>query len=139
MKNMEELINITPFDKGNPFRVPENYFEEFPDKIMERIHETKIKDVKPGYFLRKFLYPAAAVAAIIVFTLFVINYGNENLNVNDLAENQTDTADAASSFVKENYIIEAITIDEKDTIEGDDIINYLVDDNINENLIADAF
>ena len=37
----EEKMIMDRFGNGNPFRVPENYFNEFPQRIMKRIERQR--------------------------------------------------------------------------------------------------
>ena len=37
----EEKMIMDRFGNGNPFRIPENYFNEFPQRIMKRIERRR--------------------------------------------------------------------------------------------------
>lgn len=140
MNNKEQYPS---FNKENPFRVPENYFEELPEKIFENIlasEKTPVR-IKPVFGLKKSLAIAAAIAGLI----FLTYSGYYLINKSDNDQNQiayiNDTTDAEYSFVDENNIVDAISnvISENEEVEGDDIVNYLVEDDIDENLIAEAY
>jgi hypothetical protein len=142
MSNKEE--NNTLFNKENPFRVPENYFDTLSDRILDTISKSESTSIKPVYQIN--WIKQIAVAASIVGIIFVSYSGykffnkTENINNQEIAQ-IIDTTDAEYSFVDEDNIVEAITteIPVTENLEGDDIISYLVEDGVDENLIADAY
>jgi hypothetical protein len=140
MNNINE--NIDNLSKKNPFRVPENYFDKFSDKIFEKIELPEVAKEKTP-FLLVFKSQFAMAAGIIGFALLA--YGayyfiSDKTQVADKIAVVQDTTDAEYSFVEENHIIEALsTTTTKPKIEGDDIISYLVEDGVDENLIAEAY
>jgi len=81
----EKYNNINPEEsaheflkikKENNFQVPENYFEELPQKIQEKITRKKVRFL-PGSGFNLFTKPARIIAvgsllAIVVIGLFVI-------------------------------------------------------------------
>jgi hypothetical protein len=79
LSKMDDFKNIAPklseIKKGNPFSVPNNYFDDFNARLNTRIksHET-IK--KPNAFIR-YLKPAIGLAAglALVFTLVYRPFG----------------------------------------------------------------
>ncbi len=141
MNNNEENNNL--FNRENPFRIPDNYFDTLPDKIFSKIFQPESKPLKPKVYINwtKQIAVAAAVAGII----FMSYSGYRLLNNSDNNKQQVaqiiDTTDAVYSFVDENNIVEAMTTVKttSEKVEGDDIINYLVEDDVDENLIADAY
>lgn len=64
---------LETYRQKNPFVVPHNYFNELPDKVLERVKEDNHKSglyrhlsVIQNWRLREILRPALAVASIIV-------------------------------------------------------------------------
>jgi hypothetical protein len=72
---MDELKKIAPelskIKKDNPFRVPENYFEDFSARLHERMEVEKIGVPKNQNRVIQFLKPAIGLAAgfALIFTL----------------------------------------------------------------------
>jgi len=141
--NNKENIN---FNKENPFRTPEGYFENLSGKIMQKIGEPE-ETVRKVSAWRVFKTQFAVAAGIIGFALLAyysyhfISSNNSLLDKNNvIAVVAVDTTDAELSFVDESHIIEAIsTTTPKQEVNGDDLINYLIEDDIDENLIAEAY
>ena len=141
--NNKEKIN---FNKENPFRTPEGYFENLSGKIMQKIGEPE-ETVRKVSAWRVFKTQFAVAAGIIGFALLAyysyhfISSNNSLLDKNNvIAVVAVDTTDAELSFVDESHIIEAIsTTTPKQEVNGDDLINYLIEDDIDENLIAEAY
>jgi hypothetical protein len=88
------------FDKNkNPFKVPENYFENFNGRIMEQIthkEENKVKIVP----LWKKVLPWTAVAAALFGILFSVGlFDKTNVNPDKvLAEQKSDNIKSAGAY-----------------------------------------
>jgi len=98
--NEEELS----FPKGNPFDVPENYFNEFPVRIANLIEQNdspKIISISP--FRKAFVFIAYAAIVVVVcsigFTFLIPN-------------NPELTADDISEYMNQQGIIDELAIDE---------------------------
>ncbi len=99
-----ELNNSPKIETG--FKIPENYFEEFENKIMNQISEEEIKVIP---IFRKKNYWYAAVAAVFVLGISIpmyLNFSQKNTIVND-------------NYLTYNYIEDL-----------EDIEKYLTDDDI---------
>lgn len=94
-------------NKKNPFKVPENYFQDFNTKIMEQLpkQEIKVKKVIP---LWKKVLPLAVTIAACVAIIF----------------NVTPISDTKSKDIKQNqsYAKSTITEDEMFDIMEDQLI-----------------
>lgn len=139
---MDKLSNITPrfpkIRKKKPYRVPENYFEELPGRIQEAIHVQKeTEPVKP--FIFRVIRPRLAVAAsIIVFA--VIGYFGYKLIHSDNSAPELTSGEIAeyveyySSEIDEDLFIELLDENKLPKANfsdlSDEIITYLVDENI---------
>ena len=140
MNNSQENKNL--FSKENPFRVPENYFNSFPDKILERISESESISIKREYFFNwKSTFALAASIVGILFLSYTTYYVlNNPKNSKQQTTQIADVHDAEFSFVDENYLVDALTTTSTPIeVEGDDIISFLVEDGVDENLIAEAY
>lgn len=91
---MDELKKIAPelskIKKENPFRVPENYFEDFSARLQERLETEKMGVHKNQNKVIQFLKPAIGLAAgfALIFTLsywplriFTPNEQAENITI----------------------------------------------------------
>jgi hypothetical protein len=60
---------------GNPFKVPENYFDEVKRKIIASTSESEAMETKRGFFIRRrtYLEMAAAVAVLCILTFTAIH------------------------------------------------------------------
>jgi hypothetical protein len=94
-------INLENDQKINSgFKVPDNYFENFSENILNEITENKIKVIAINNDRRKWFYAAAAIL-IIGITLFGLNKFNSN-------NNQID------NLVLENYLTNHSAINDND-------------------------
>jgi len=103
----EELYLQEKVGKGTPFRVPEGYFEQLTSQVMSQLPDKPSHDdVQAGtrakvVMLRRWLYAAACVAAIVVLSLtFAFN------NRQDAADQRPLTATV--SAVDNDYMDEAV-------------------------------
>lgn len=59
--------------RENPFSVPENYFESFPERLRQRLHEDKPEVSTPWERFLMVVKPQLAAAAVIA-VLFIAGY-----------------------------------------------------------------
>lgn len=138
----DSIENNNLFKRENPFKVPDNYFENLSDRIFEKIHLEENIPLKPVYAFN--WKRSLSLAAAIVGITFISYTGYKYINRPTITDVQiaqiSDTTDPEFSFVDENLIVEALTTTGADLeVEGDDIISFLVDDDLDENLIAEAY
>lgn len=134
----------------NPFRVPDDFFEEQRKKINQRIAEQGNEDNHDGHRSRlsiKRLYPLLAAAAVILLLLAIYIIPLEktedyisNLSLEQLLEADPDFI----NYMDEDELLETLFADidveaiddygyeiQLDSdVNQDDIIEYLLDDNI---------
>lgn len=72
---------LTERANGNPFRVPEGYFNLLPQQIMDQLGT--VQEPKQQKFIIRFLKPALAIAAgfaiMVILTLFPLkNFRTDN-------------------------------------------------------------
>jgi len=108
-------------EKNNPFRVPENYFEDFHKDLMSRIPENNKAKVVP---LWRRIVPWSAVAAVVCGVIFSISYlGTDN------KQQLTDSNTGIEGSVQDIY---ASSYDE-------DYYLYLEDEVIRESYVDTFF
>lgn len=137
------------FSKENPFKVPVGYFENFAEKVMQQIDsETKLAPkISMWNTWKGRVAVAASVLIVSISSIGIYQYTQKpqinNINIAETAKVTitADTSDAELSFVDENQIVDVITTNNftEIKVEGDDIIEYLVDDDVDMNLIAEAY
>jgi len=137
--------------ENDPFRVPEGYFESVREKITERIEDANKKPPARDKVLR-ILRPALMLAAAMT-GLVIISYAGLRML---LPEKGADTgieyaeiSDYNLYGIDEATIINFLTEEETEELlpeqtEGDDneseeIVNYLLDNNIDYSTLLEQF
>ncbi len=143
------MYDLEKINKQNNFKIPNDYFDEFPTKIKNKI------DME-----RKFSWENLKFKPIISFSLsfaflfflwFTIlnnlnfeNFNNSDKNNNiskiDLDTNFVDEIYVYAENIKENTLINFLTEDtiKEENLEDDEIIEFLLEENFDEILIAES-
>jgi len=131
---MKELKEIP---KENPFKVPENYFNELEGRILAVTTGAEKAAVKKGRIrmLLPYLAAAASVAilAIIGYSVFFRGeYGTNRdmipeITVNDFTDNYLNDIDL---ITLEDKVAESGLFIERTGVSKGEIIDYLVSENI---------
>jgi hypothetical protein len=131
------MKTINDIPGKNPFKVPENYFEEVTRKILSETADVENRPSKRGLYLR--MMPLLSVAAsfaffvILSYTLVrIINAGNSNevFPVITLEEFSEEYLNDLNITDLEQNASEAVTYDDIPAVSQQDIIDYLILDNI---------
>ncbi len=85
---MKTKIRLEDISKTDPFRVPDNYFEQFNEEIMNRLPAIKTPEFRPVP-LREKVKPWVYLAAMFVGLFFIIQFLTKN------AGNQSGRSSAA--------------------------------------------
>jgi hypothetical protein len=137
---MEKLKNIPD---RNPFRVPENYFEEVNKKILASSAGTESESKKSGFYirLRPFLAVAASVAILIAVSYTAVRLFNHGSSKKDII-NGISFQEFSDSYLND---IDILTLEQNSDplvmsgkvpdLSKPEIIDYLLLENINENEI----
>lgn len=146
---MDELKEISPqlsgISKEKPFKVPEGYFEDFPQRLQDRIRDNTSVPVYHHRILALRPYLAAAiilVVAIISGTLIFRNpEGKEVLP--DLQTEISQVVEWELYSISEEDILEVmydeIYWDEtNDQDQSDEIIDFLMNEDIPIDVLLDA-
>lgn len=112
MKNKEDIINAR-HGKANPFCVPEGYFDNLTQQIMERLPEHHEKPQAKEVSLRKFMRPLAYAASLIVAVFTVTTLINQN-NMDDSENMMQMSASNANADTYSDDIVDYIMIDNMD-------------------------
>ena len=99
-------MKLEDLNKDNIFKVPDNYFENFPDRLQKRIEDKERQKKVPVIRLRTIVRMAAA-AAILIFAIYGINKINDNTTSVDEILSGISTEELV------NYLVESeISTDE---------------------------
>ena len=143
---MEDLSKIAPnlskIKKENNFKVPDNYFDDFPSIVQEKV------TTRSSSFVSRFLFfilKPQFIATFSILVIFFVTYSILNthketniLSSNDIAEyfeqNQSD--------YDEDLLIDVIVndpnIDISNNTDNDVIIDYLIDNDIDYSTLVNA-
>lgn len=147
MKDLNKITpNLSKIKKENPFRVPDQYFEELPGAIMERMKDAKYGQQR-GYRLWTSFRPHLAIAAtIIVFV--IISYASVKLLFSDSTDQEFSSLEIAeyieyySSDLDEILFYEVLDDIQEQELNAADyeevIINYLLDQDIDFQSIVEV-
>jgi hypothetical protein len=141
MKKTDENIEnqLRNHKKELPFRVPENYFETFADRLMARIEQEEQPSKKRSLYF--YLKPALMMAASFAFVMLLVyvpikkfypSTGKAYLTQQNI---KTDTVDSSAvvpvtliSYFTESQFMAAVTdmteLD-PDTISNDDLADFI--------------
>jgi len=146
--NIENLFGS--LKKENPFRVPENYFETFADRLTIRIKEEE----RTNNHRRRFIYfrPIMAIAAILVLAMLLIYVpstkllpsGSGNIAQNG-SENSIDDSvngiqgSLISNFSEEQLLAAFSALSDMDskTLSSDNLADYITANYSSYEILAD--
>ncbi len=125
---MNDIGNI---GKRNPFRVPENYFDNFTEDILERSSaKSSLKKRKIFSIKRPGLAVAAAVAGFLLISYLGLKIMLNGTPDNQLISNLSEYSEILSYDIDEYMIVDELSTDEvadlPSDITNDDIIDYLL-------------
>ena len=86
-------------NKNNIFKVPDNYFENFPDRLQKRIEETEQQKKVPVIRLRTIINIAAA-PVIFIFVIYGITKLNDSTTSADQLLSEISTEDLVDFLVE---------------------------------------
>ncbi len=93
-------MKLEDLNKDNIFKVPDNYFENFPDRLQKRIKESE-KHKKVPIIRLKTIINMAAAAAILIFAIYGITKINDNTTSADQLLSEISTEELI------NYLVES--------------------------------
>ena len=139
----KELRNIAPklhsIKKDSPFKVPEDYFENFARRIQDKISEEKNLSAyqRIAIAVKPMLKLAAAFVLLALFAYLITYFITDNTKNNDINYASNDQVNVSEQYILDNAentdIISVMNNDsttESNDIESDKIIDYLVNENV---------
>ncbi len=115
--------NLPEFLKEYPFSVPENYFEEFPGKLQNKINKEKRKK-SASFTLSLKIAASIIIIAVSAFVFTIIsNYADNHKQTENIEFDQIADIDN----IDEHTIIDIIIEEPNNTtgIDDNEIIEYL--------------
>jgi len=142
---MNELKNtgrgLSDIRKGNPFEVPDRYFEDFSARLNDRIHAEK-GNSKKDYALTWRPYAAAAillVVALLAGGYFLIN--NQGSKADRLFHTEiSQVVEQELYSISEETILEVLEVNTYETpagsaISSEEAIEYLMNEDLGEDIL----
>ncbi len=121
-------------EKNNPFRIPDNYFEEMSDTVITKVGlSSPIKKISFITALKPHLMLAAAMIGFAVISFLAIEFLIPNSESEKSEVNYAELTEYLSLEIDEasivNEMLKADLGNESD-ISTEDIIEYLIETNI---------
>lgn len=132
MKNLSDMKN------DQPFKVPENYFENLGDRIQERIEKEENPNGKNTFqVLKPYIWMAASVLGMALIIKFVITSSvPDNFEDFKISKNTT-VVDSPTNSTSIDITADDWAFDDLSETTSDEIIEYLSDYEIEpETLLA---
>jgi hypothetical protein len=138
MSNREHINkSLSALQKENPFRVPEGYFQNFPDRLNEHLKKGYQVPHRKKALLAIRYYAAAAILVIAVVLSGIAVFKNPKAETPDLTQEISMMIENNLYSFQEETIWEAIATSEN-TSFNDETMEYLINEDINENEIINA-
>ena len=143
MLKIESSPDFEASQLANPYKTPEGYFDSLPSIVQQRIYEqSKKKRILSGLFPQIFSNQvprfSLAIASLLLIVLFSIKYFNRTIKVEYVNSDQ-ETEQLESFYLSqldETVLLEAYS-EEQVTSDNNEIENYLIENNIDLNLISE--
>lgn len=155
--DLEDLApKLSGLKKENPFKVPDNYFDELPEIIQAKMNsvseENKMKGIRFIFSRTQNVITLAAASIVILLAIFILlrnDSGNTDyfsgITLENILEENPEMIESmedyllvdvmltASDYLEEENFIDNMDFDS--TLHTDDMINYLSDDEIETELL----
>jgi hypothetical protein len=102
----EEQYLSKRLSKGNPYKVPEEYFDHLSEQVMSRIDECEGAKVQKRHTIKKRLWAAAATVALVIGVSATLFFHQESIDVphgqslpSVFADNENDYFDDAADYL----------------------------------------
>ena len=142
MKEMDESNNIGPMlsgiKKGAPFSVPDGYFDHFQTKLKGAIHARESKRlIRYPYILRPYMAAAVLLIIALIAGTLVFRIDHSSRNERRFSAELSRVVELELYSISEETILEMMTTDQgsiqiQNPNGSEDMINYLLDEDLNE-------
>ncbi len=111
------------FGRELPFKVPEGYFNQFEEQLLDSLLEHKVeRKISISRYWRRIVSVAACVVAIVVSCAI---YFNKNVH-DDLRGHASVVSDYTSSSIYSDYVIDEYS--DYAMLDNEDFYSYVVDE-----------
>jgi len=143
-------INIEEIDKKNPFKVPDNYFENFSVRMADKISQAEAAKIPAAAHSwlqprRAAIFAFAGIAMILLIGIIFVNFRNKPLSSHEMIEAYKYSAiqdlsdEQLAQMITERQEEQQVKTDStRQANEKNEIIEYLSKENIDINTIIDA-
>ena len=117
--------NLEDIKMNNGFKIPDGYFENFENKIMNQIENEEPKVI--SIFRRKYFY-VASIAATILVVIGILFTNNNNINSIDdtTLENYLVTEVSSYDLIDKIDVENIASADDVIELSNDNLENYLM-------------
>lgn len=130
------MIDLNDIKKDTVFKVPDNYFENLESKILDNVKKNNSKRITFN-FSRRIVLGVASVAAVFALFFFVINNESDNYDLDLLAE--YSSIESVEDYYLEYLDEEEISNFSTNTYSNEEVIEYLLEENIDYDLISENY
>lgn len=142
MEKTSDIFKNYENGENNPFKVPKDYFEEFPTIIQSRIVENKKTLLQNRLFFNFKPQIAIAFASIIIIFFSFISYNlflENKSQVPLISDEMKEIIELETYDIDEEFLLYALFENEENkeeiVIDNSDLINYLMQNEIDYNII----
>lgn len=130
------MTNLSNMKNDQPFKVPEDYFENLSDRVQERITTEENPNKKLIQVLKPYFWMAASIIGIVFIAKIVLtNSVSPDYKIQQLSQTEStaiDTQNRSTNLDELNWFS-----DDSPEATSDEIIEYLSDFDIDsESLLA---
>ncbi len=118
----EEVFLERKFGRKAPFSVPEGFFKEFEENLLNNLPEhtaTQNKHIKPKLIK---LISAAACISLVFISVYIYSYKNDS----DVRKQHTKISNNMSSPASSDYVIDEIS--DYAMLDNYDLYSYIADE-----------
>ena len=144
---MKENDDIMPDfggkNRGNPFQVPEHYFESFTDRLQARIADAAPQEKQPVRVLRpKLIYILGLFLILLIsYPVYRVVTGHSRNNLKN-EQNLAGLAEYSLDNIDESMLIEALPDEKVEplqsiTLSREELLRYIEDENIDPASLTD--
>ncbi|WP_321299726.1 hypothetical protein [Marinifilum fragile] len=117
------MNNLSDMKKDQPFKVPENYFENLSDRISERIEqEENPKEKNWVQILKPYMWMAASVLAFVFVAKLILTTAVPTDFQNQQVSQIEDSSNVNTENVESDFFFDSMS-----ETTSDEIIEYLSD------------
>lgn len=128
---------LSEIKRDLPFAVPEGYFDQFQTRLEVAIHARKNRDQFKLHVLRPYMAAAVMLIIALLAGTWIFRINHDSRDERSLAAELSRVIEQELYSIPEETILEIMASDQADepvtnSASSDDLIEYLLDENLNE-------